>query len=123
MQHYLDITARLDEAIRAHVTIDGVSIGTFDDKTTWTVCPSEQQSAAQPYIDAFVPNPRTQKWDGSAVVPKTAAETATFDEDAASDRAAERYTNDPLVHALADLHGLTPAALMALVDTKARELA
>tara|TARA_R110002051_G_C8670767_1_gene490378 strand:+ start:190 stop:558 length:369 start_codon:yes stop_codon:yes gene_type:complete len=49
-----NIAAALDQAIRAAgVDIVGVSIGTEDDKATWTVQPSELQSAAQPTIDAF----------------------------------------------------------------------
>jgi hypothetical protein len=49
-----NLAAVLDGTIRAAgVDIVGVSIGTADDKTTWTVQPSNLQSAAQPTIDAF----------------------------------------------------------------------
>ena len=49
-----NLAAALDSTIReAGVAIVGVSIGTEDDKATWTVQPSNLQSAAQPTIDAF----------------------------------------------------------------------
>ena len=49
-----NLAAVLDETIRAAgVAISGVSIGVPDDKATWTVQPSNLQSAAQPTIDAF----------------------------------------------------------------------
>ena len=49
-----NIAAALDETIRAAgVDIVGVSIGTADDKTSWTVQPSDLQGEAQPVIDAF----------------------------------------------------------------------
>ena len=49
-----NIAAALDQAIRAAgVDIVGVSIGTPEDKTTWTVHPPELQTDAQPIIDAF----------------------------------------------------------------------
>jgi hypothetical protein len=49
-----NLAASLDVTIReAGVAIEGVSIGVPDDKTTWTVHPSDLQSAAQPIIEAF----------------------------------------------------------------------
>lgn len=37
----------------AGIPIVGVSIGVADDKTTWTVQPTDLQSQAQPIIDAY----------------------------------------------------------------------
>ena len=49
-----NIAAALDQAIRAAgVNIVGVSIGTPEDKATWTVQPPELEAAAQPVIDGF----------------------------------------------------------------------
>jgi|TARA_R100001086_G_scaffold72621_2_gene34897 hypothetical protein len=49
-----ELASELDSRCRAAgLAIDGVSIGTADDKTSWTVQPSAVQSAAQPIIDAF----------------------------------------------------------------------
>ena len=49
-----ELASELDSRCRAAgVDIVGVSIGTADDKTSWTVQPSAVQSAAQPIIDAF----------------------------------------------------------------------
>lgn len=49
-----NMAAALDQAIRAAgVQIIGISIGTPDDKSTWTVQPSERQGDAQPIINAF----------------------------------------------------------------------
>ena len=51
------IAERLDQAIRAAgVPIVGVSIADSANKATWTVQPSNLQTAAQPYIDAFTVN-------------------------------------------------------------------
>lgn len=51
-----DLAGRLDRAIRAAgVVIIGVSIGSEADRRTWKVQPSNQQTAAQPTIDAFNP--------------------------------------------------------------------
>ena len=56
-----DLASELDSACRsAGLSIVGVSIGTPEDKTTWTVQPSALQSAAQPIIDAF--NPDASQW-------------------------------------------------------------
>ena len=42
-----------EQLLAADVPIVGLSIGSSDDKSTWTVQPSDLQVAAQPIIDAF----------------------------------------------------------------------
>lgn len=49
-----NLAATLDGIIReTGIAISGVSIGDPGDKTTWTVQPSDLQSAAQAIIDGF----------------------------------------------------------------------
>ena len=51
------LAARLDRALRAAgVPLDGVSIGSESDRSTWRVSPASAQAAAQPVIDAFDPD-------------------------------------------------------------------
>lgn len=48
------LAAELQAALReAQVPVEGVSIGTPHDRTTWRVSPSQLQAQAQPIIDAF----------------------------------------------------------------------
>ena len=92
--------ARLDQAIRAAgVAIDGVSIGSEADRSTWRVSPDSLQTAAQPIIDAYVE--------------PTAAQLA--DEDA------ERETGEKKLLAVAlALWECIPAPLMTKVQLRSR---
>ena len=55
------IAALLDKALKAaDIPIEGVSIGSPQDKTTWRVSPAAMQAAAQPIIDAF--DLKADKW-------------------------------------------------------------
>lgn len=61
------LNAKLDAAVRAAgIAIEGVSIGSDTDRSTWKVQPPSLQAQAQPIIDAFVMPTAAQLLDEDA---------------------------------------------------------